>query len=372
MEASRYIVVLYNGIEKWLESEENIAQVLNQVHIKAVEKAFIISFEQSYAAAKEAIALYEHHPHLEIKIIKKRIFIDYISLLWCARKLKKIVSSLSSYTLHAQDPLAGFICIKAHTPKACTQITINAPLILASEYEYEHQHETNILKKWWHTFCFKQLQMIETAVYSFTHKSSIVSIQTISPALKEFLFNTYGAQPKHITVQSDMAHVINNKDKEFFKTTLRTELNLSQTAHLYCFKGNYSSRENPHEIISFFKQRLQENAQSFLLVLTPDKDMFEIALRQQHVPFESYQVKTIDQANAYRYLAACDAGIIFRDMHIVHWTSKPLNALEYKAAGLEIIHNNTIAYITKQLEHNSEPSFDVSQINQQSQQPTNE
>ena len=197
----------------------------------------------------------------------------------------------------------------------------------------------------------KQLQMIETALYSTTQKSSIITIETISPALKEFFFITYGAQPQHIKVQSEEPHVVNLQDKDFFKATIRSELNLPQSAQLYCFKGNYVSRENPQEIISFFKQRLQNDTQSFLLILSADKDMFEIALRQHQVPFDAYQVKTIEQSHSYRYLSACDAGIIFRDMHIVNWTSKPANALEYKAAGLEIIHNNTIAYITKQIQH---------------------
>jgi hypothetical protein len=60
-------------------------------------------------------------------------------------------------------------------------------------------------------------------------------------------------------------------------------------------------------------------------------------------------VRNVPHGMIYRYLAACDIGLIFREPHLINWTSRPTKVLEYQAAGLEIVHNNTIDFLqTKQ------------------------
>ena len=61
----------------------------------------------------------------------------------------------------------------------------------------------------------------------------------------------------------------------------------------------------------------------------------------------SYHITTISHADIYRYLAAADAGIVLRESHPINWVSRPTKILEYQAAGLAIVHNNTIGYITR-------------------------
>jgi hypothetical protein len=39
--------------------------------------------------------------------------------------------------------------------------------------------------------------------------------------------------------------------------------------------------------------------------------------------------------------------MIMREANIVNWTSRPIKAIEYLKAGLEIIHNGTIQWIVR-------------------------
>jgi len=39
--------------------------------------------------------------------------------------------------------------------------------------------------------------------------------------------------------------------------------------------------------------------------------------------------------------------MLFREQTIVNWTSRPTKLLEYQAVGLEVVHNNTVAYAMK-------------------------
>ena len=49
-----------------------------------------------------------------------------------------------------------------------------------------------------------------------------------------------------------------------------------------------------------------------------------------------------------KYLCAADAGILLRKKDVVNWVARPTKILEYRAAGLKIIHNDTVAMLTNQ------------------------
>ena len=70
-------------------------------------------------------------------------------------------------------------------------------------------------------------------------------------------------------------------------------------------------------------------------------------LLQQSLPQHHYKIISVDYTNIFRYLAACDAGIIFREDHILNWISRPTKVLEYYAVGLPIIHNAAIGLLVK-------------------------
>ncbi len=80
-------------------------------------------------------------------------------------------------------------------------------------------------------------------------------------------------------------------------------------------------------------------------MLTQDTDYFAALCVKHVLPSHSYHIIFVPHHEIYHYLAAADAGIIFREAHIINWVSRPTKILEYQAVGLKIIHNNTVAML---------------------------
>ncbi len=83
-----------------------------------------------------------------------------------------------------------------------------------------------------------------------------------------------------------------------------------------------------------------------MLILTQNKKKFQDLLKKYDLDPSRYYVQTVPHEEVLRYLAACDSGILFREPHIINWVSRPTKVLEYQAAGLEIVHNNTVEMLT--------------------------
>ena len=86
----------------------------------------------------------------------------------------------------------------------------------------------------------------------------------------------------------------------------------------------------------------KKNNEAFLLILSQDKTEFEKEIEKQQIPKKNYCVISVTPNDVYRYLSACDYGLLFRDKDIINFVSRPTKMLEYQSVGLEIIHNNTI------------------------------
>ena len=70
-------------------------------------------------------------------------------------------------------------------------------------------------------------------------------------------------------------------------------------------------------------------------------------MNQYDLPPSSYIIKSVQHRMIYNYLAGCDFGLMFREKNIINWTARPTKLLEYQATGIPVIHNNTIALLSK-------------------------
>lgn len=115
--------------------------------------------------------------------------------------------------------------------------------------------------------------------------------------------------------------------------------------HVYCYNGSGKTWQCPQESILFFKQELEKNKNVFLLILSQDKEIFNHFVSHHQLPQHSYHIMHVPHHEVIHYLSACDTGILLRKPHLVNWVSRPTKALEYQAAGLTIVHNNTVAWL---------------------------
>ncbi|EKD23453.1 MAG: glycosyltransferase-like protein [uncultured bacterium] len=169
------------------------------------------------------------------------------------------------------------------------------------------------------------------------------------------MIKSFGAKSEIIDIAQD--DIPKNLDKNLiskWKIEIRNNLNITHESIVYCYNGSIKAWQCPQEVITFFKSCLNNktvNKNIFLLILTQDAKEFENLIKKENIQTDLYLIKTVAHQEIYKYLAACDYGIIFREESIVNWVSRPTKILEYESVGLKIIHNNTVGLL-KNREYN--------------------
>lgn len=330
------ICVIYDGIHNSV-FESQVLEPLKKRHLENPNLPIIIvSFERSIPTQEE---LADKIPEgFYCTIFKKRPFLGKWSLWPAIVNLNKLLGSIPSYQIIARGPFAGYIAKKAMNKS--NQCIIQARGLAAQEYAYTtaHDHKSYSLIT---AYRYKQLEALEYAVYNTL--PSNCTIEAVSTALADYLRTTF-ATPKHaLTIASnDIPRTIDPETLKSWRAAQRTALNIDQQALVYCYAGSLKPWQCPGETIFFFKKEWELNTNSFLLILSQDKKEF-LELAQKHaLDPRSYAIVHANSNTMYQYLAAADYGIIFREKHVMNWVSRPTKILEYQAAGLSIIHNNTI------------------------------
>lgn len=344
-EIKKKVVVIYDGIENSVFEGQVLQPLIIQLRTKRWNTITIISFEKNTKNAQIHASRYHD---LDIIIFKKIPLLGTISLYYAAYQLKKVLHNLSEYHLSARGPLAGWICFHAiHKTSLPQHITVQARGLLAEEYKFTHAEKKSFPKRWWHRWRTFQLAALEKYTYCTTINHIPIKIEAVSYALKKYLCETYQINENRITVtQNDIPTQCVHEKRIQWRKEIRKELSISSNTHVYCYNGSVKPWQCPEQIIAFFKNKLYKNKNVFLLILTQDKEPFERLIKQSNIPFNTYYICTVKHRYIYRYLSACDTGLIFRKPHIINWISRPTKVLEYRAAGLDIIHNNTIAWLT--------------------------
>lgn len=329
------VVIVYDSITNSVFESQVIIPLMQQYQV--TKKIIIITFEKELISAHITETLANNYSTITFIILKRFPLISILNLYFDSWRVKKILSKFSIYQLQARGPLAGFIALKAHSPLHCTQILIQARGLLAQEYRY-----TNSPLSWLGKLRYQVFENIEAVVYG--QKNIPVTIQAVSCALKEYLIHTYNtAEQTIIIAEHDTPPTISAHQVQAWRREIREQLSIDNTVHVYCYNGSIKPWQCPQDVIQFFQEELAKTSHIFLLVLTQDKQQFTEILHATKIQPQQYQILTVPHNQIYRYLAACDSGIIFRKPDIINWVSRPTKVLEYNAVGLTIIHNNTIA-----------------------------
>jgi len=340
------IVIITDSLSNSIAASQIIAP-LQQYHADHPDQAcLLISFERTYNSELFQ-QIQDQIPFAKLIIKKRSPFLGTWSLWGAQRTLQNLLKSYNYYHIVARGPLAGFLAIKSAT-NACLSITIQARSLLAQEYLFAHP-----LTRWYHPRTwfdwvrFRQLHTIEQFVYGAHYRAAApVTIQAVSHALKHYLQRTYHTPATILTIaQEDIPTLIDINKVVDWRIQTRQELGIDQQATVYCYNGSIKPWQQPDSTITFFKQKLTQDATSVLLVLTHDIDLFKEQLHAQQINTTNYRIINCEHSQVYRYLSVADFGIIFREPHIVNWTARPTKVLEYQAVGLPIIHNNTIAML---------------------------
>ncbi len=271
-------------------------------------------------------------------IIKKRLpFITQEILLPNAWWVRQFTKKIGCHVLFARGPHAGYIALNAMSDST-KKVLIQARGLCAEEYTFFKPAKTLFAKiRYW------TLYRLEKTVYSYVHEK--LTIEAVSPALKEYVMQQFQAVPAHITIaQHDIPNSIEPALRTQWHTEMRQQLSLADEAVVYCYNGSAKPWQCAQESIEYFKSI--SDPKKHLLILSADKNEFEI-ICSRILPKSSYTLLHVPHEDIYRYLAIANFGILFRTSNIVNWVSRPTKYLEYQAVGLKTIHNKTIAYLVE-------------------------
>jgi hypothetical protein len=342
------IFVLFDSILNSVFSSQ-ILQPLLKKHTENPHRSIhIVSFERNPRALQRLVPTTP--AEVTLHIFRRFPFLGIRSLSYNIYALKRFLSSFPAYQLVARGAHAGYISMHARDRSRCAHFTIQARGLLAQELEYANKRELHGIKKAIRSWQSKQLNALETQLYneySTANDEHGDTLEAVSPALKEYLITHYQVDPAYITIaHDDIPEPIPLSQRTHWRQTIRSKLGISAHTRVYCYNGSVKPWQMPDLVINFFKQEQEKHQNSFLLLITQDKAAFQQLLKKYAIDTSRYYLCTIAHQEVYQYLSASDFGLIFRDPHPINWVSRPTKALEYHAAGLTIVHNNTVAFLS--------------------------
>lgn len=342
MSKQQLVFIIYDGLENSVFE----GQVLDPIvqHYAHTNKVLLVSFERNFNNKNLIEKIESSHPDVSLKIFKRFPYFGKISLINCIYNLHKILNSFSNYKIIARGPIAGLIALKSANFENCEKITVQARGLLPDEYIHSNTPK-NIIEKKWHSFRKNILYNLEKSVYKI-HENINYEIEAVSAALKEHLENNYSCKSNIIKIaENDVPDIFPAKIIQEWKEETRELLKIPKDFTVYCYSGSAKSWQCPEDVVNFFQNKIKNDKNSYLLIFTQQPKTFQAMLEKSNINKQNYLIKTVDYSEIYKYLSAADYGIIFREINVLNWISRPTKALEYEAVGLKIIHNNTVKWL---------------------------
>lgn len=338
------VYILYDSIHHTIFAGQVWARLLKFLAQNSYQKIILISFEP------HILILNYQNPKIKIIQLTRTAYFGKFSLFLNFFKLVKQLPR-TNYHLMARGPFAGYLALKVAQllPNKPQKITIQARGLAGAEYTYTH---TPDISGWIAYMLIKirawQLTSLEKLVYGHPQiqLNQKISIECVSSALKNYLIISFKAHPASLIIaQDDRPACFSATQVANLRKRLRLRFKISQDASVYCYSGSNQAWQCPSQTIRFFKNKLAQNAQAFLLILTNQPDFFEKLIQASQISQQNYLVLSVAHHEIYQYLAMADYGLLFREKHILNWVARPTKALEYASVHLPIIHNHTIAWL---------------------------
>ncbi len=344
--SNNLIFIIYDGIENSVFQSQVLQPLITQLQECQEIVVTLISYERKKFSHEQLQKIIPTHDRFHVIIRYRLPFMIPGSLWLAAYQLNKILRTQKSDTVMARGPMAGLIAQRAtQFLKETPNLKVQARGLCAEEYRYAHE-KSSYLCKAWHWFRYQQFKKLERNAYANKDK---ITIEAVSPALKDYLIKEFGADASHISIASrDIPQIINKEHVGQWRKQARHELNIPNDAFVYCYSGSHKPWQCVTESIAYVVQQYQKDPKSFLLVLSQDQKKFEAELTINILPATSYRILSVHPEKLFYYLAAADAGLLFRDKDIVNWVSRPTKMLEYLAVGIGVIHNDTVAWLVTQ------------------------
>jgi|SaaInlStandDraft_3_1057020.scaffolds.fasta_scaffold03221_3 hypothetical protein len=350
MTRTQLLFVIYDGIHNSVFQSQVLQPILQRLEETKDLEITLVSFEKIILPAHEIEKIITPHARLHVEILKRAPFVIRPLLYYCTHQFKKTIKDTLYSTITARGPIAGWIAMKAFKKAGLEKLTVQARGLCAQEFRFTFQHcPPTILKRLSYNFFYNTYEKIERDVYSICNPTPRLrltgNIEAVSSALKQYLVEHFGADPKKITIATkDIPAIIDPQKIKAWKKEVREELQIPDEAYVYVYAGSARPWQCVEETLDWFKDQREH---PFLLILTQDTQVFTKLIKEKNIPANSYIIKSVRPNDLYKYLAAANAGLMFRKKDIVNWVARPTKMLEYQSVGLEVVHNGNVGCLQK-------------------------
>jgi hypothetical protein len=351
--------VVYDGIENSVFQSQVLTPLLAQLAEDITLEITLVSFEVSCVLPEKVMRLIPAHDRLHLVLLRRLRFIGRVSLWVGVVQLCGLMNKIPCHHLITRGPLAGWIAmhtlrrlrvkrLKQENNTPIPTLKIQARGLCAEEFRYVHtQNKSGFFEGLAYYWIYRLLWFVEREAYGGTIMSDY-TVEAVSPSLRDYMIKNFDTDPAKIFIAArDIPSSVPEPMVVQWRNQVRRRLNISADAYVYCYSGSYKPWQCADETVRFFAQQYAADQRVFLLILSQNKDAFINALERQGVAASHYRVISISPRYILEYLAAADAGLLFREPDVINWISRPTKALEYQAVGLKIIHNNTVAWLTQ-------------------------
>lgn len=359
-------VIVYDGISNSVFESQVINPLLLKLQQTPQLHATLVCFEKKQPNIKVLSGKIPVHPNLHLIICRRFPFWGISSLKPAIWQLIKHLRNATCHQIIARGPLAGYVALetlaqlakknpdrlRTTTDNPLPSITIQARGLCAEEYRYATEKtKGSWLKKMYQKYMYNQLKKVEWIAYRNKRASDYprhVLIESVSNALSSYLIHHFRADASKISLATqDIPTIIAPSQIHEWKEKARKKLDIPNHAIVYCYSGSYKAWQCAQQTIAAFALEYQKNSHAMLLILTQDKKLFESELTRLNIPEHAYRILTVQPSDIYFYLSAGDYGMLLREPDVINWVSRPTKMLEYQSIGLQIIHNNTIAWLAE-------------------------
>ncbi len=361
-EKSVCLWVISDGVENSVFESQVLRTIGRHLDSKRFGKVVVLAFQADISRAHQYLSELEVPDGVEFVFCKRLPFFGTISLENCVEAASNQIFKIFPDVIYARGPISGYICIKAleafkddsylrENKDRLPKLIIQSRGLLTKEYEYVNRFSS------WNPFLFpvrwfiaKRLEYLEKVSYSENSVGRLpyqVTIEAVTPALGDYLVEEFGASRSRISFAMDDFPTPLSKDEvKKNRDASRLALGLTPLSKVYCYAGSAKAWQCPEKTVKWFAEKLKENSDAYLLVISRDKDFFESLIEKVGIPPANYTVVTIcNQKDFYKALCAADVGLLFREDHPINWVARPVKAMDYMACGLSIEHNSTVRWV---------------------------
>ncbi|MGA1840848.1 MAG: glycosyltransferase [bacterium] len=166
----------------------------------------------------------------------------------------------------------------------------------------------------------------------FLQRFDVISV--VSEGMRKYLWQNYGISPVRVAVLPCAADQDTFGYRPDSRLEIRRDLGLEDRI-VFVYNGICAPWQCIRETIACFKLIKDFDDRAFLLVLSPDRELFKQYL--SCLDPEDYRVLSVEHTLMDRYLSSADCGFLIRKRNIINRVASPLKFSEYLICGLPVI-----------------------------------